>query len=71
MSQSLGWEDCVALAMCPIGIITIIVGAIRVGGLLWLKAVIGRGRENTAATEMELMSSTSKEVCELYNGRAL
>jgi hypothetical protein len=57
--------------MAPVGIVTIIVAAIRVGGPLWLKAVIGRARENTAAAEIELMSSTSKEVCELYNGEGI
>ncbi|KAL4726710.1 hypothetical protein ACLX1H_005599 [Fusarium chlamydosporum] len=68
MSQALGWADCLALAMAPLGIITILVSAIRVGGPKWLKAIIGRAKENTAAAEMELMSSASPEVCELYNG---
>ncbi|RSL46816.1 hypothetical protein CEP54_013676 [Fusarium duplospermum] len=71
MSQALGWEDCVILAMAPLGIITILVSAIRVGGPAWLKAVVGRARENMSAAEMELMSSTSKEVCELYNGQTI
>ncbi|KAF4971609.1 hypothetical protein FSARC_1608 [Fusarium sarcochroum] len=70
MSQALGWADCIALAMAPLGIITILVSAIRVGGPIWLKGVIGRARENIAAAEMELMSSTSQEVCELYNGES-
>ncbi|KAH6869126.1 hypothetical protein B0T10DRAFT_595834 [Thelonectria olida] len=61
MSQAMGWADCIALAMAPLGIITILVSAIRVGGEQWLRAVIGRTRENTAAAEMELMSSTSEE----------
>lgn len=71
MSQSLGWADCVALAMAPLGIITIIVSAIRVGGPMRLKAIIGRAKENTSIAEMELMSSTSREVCELYNGESI
>ncbi|KAJ4317750.1 hypothetical protein N0V84_007187 [Fusarium piperis] len=71
MSQALGWEDCIILAMAPLGIITVLVSAIRVGGPAWLKAVIGRARENMSAAEMELMSSTSKEVCELYNGQTI
>ncbi|KAG8356569.1 hypothetical protein FVEN_g5726 [Fusarium venenatum] len=54
--------------MAPIGIVTTIVSAIRVSGPPWLKAVIGRSRENLSAAEMELMSSTSQETCELYNG---
>ncbi|KAF5525610.1 hypothetical protein CGCA056_v003761 [Colletotrichum aenigma] len=71
MSQSLGWADCVALAMAPLGIITIIVSAIRVGGPMRLKAIIGRAKENISIAEMELMSSTSREVCELYNGESI
>lgn len=68
MSQSTSWADNFILAMAPLGIVTIIVSAIRVGGPSWLKAVIGRARENLAAAEVELMSSTSREVCELWNG---
>ncbi|KAH0596363.1 hypothetical protein MHUMG1_05479 [Metarhizium humberi] len=69
MSQSTGWADSIILAMAPLGIITIIASAIRVGGPSWLKAIIGRARENLAVAEAELMSSTSHEVCELWNGR--
>ncbi|KAH7236545.1 hypothetical protein BKA59DRAFT_549235 [Fusarium tricinctum] len=68
LSQSMGWLDCVILAMGPLGIITTIVSAIRVDGPPWLKAIIGRSRENLSAAEMELMSSTSDETCELWNG---
>jgi hypothetical protein len=64
----MGWADNLILAMGPLGIITIIISAIRVGGPKWLKALVGRARENLAAAEMELLSSTSKEVCELWNG---
>ncbi|RYP46521.1 hypothetical protein DL768_007293 [Monosporascus sp. mg162] len=71
MSESMGWADNIVLAMAPLGVITIIVGAIRVGGPSWLKAIIGRARENLAVAEAELMSSTSKEVCELWNGRGV
>ncbi|KAF4454210.1 ankyrin repeat protein [Fusarium austroafricanum] len=69
MSQSMGWADHFILAMAPVGIITIIVSTIRVGGPSWLKAIIGRARENLAVAEADLMSSTSKEVCELWNGQ--
>ena len=65
MSQSMGWWDHIIFAMAPLGILTAIVGAIRVGGPNWLKALIGRAREGRAAAEMELMSSTSHDVCEL------
>ncbi|KAF4449004.1 ankyrin repeat protein [Fusarium austroafricanum] len=68
LSQSLGWADCIILAMAPLGVITTIVSAIRVEGPPWLKAIIGRSRENRSVAEMELMSSTSQETCELWNG---
>ncbi|RYP78165.1 hypothetical protein DL769_003246 [Monosporascus sp. CRB-8-3] len=69
MSQSTGWADNVVLAMAPLGILTAIVSAIRVGGPPWLRAIIGRARESRAVAEAELMSSTSNEVCELWNGQ--
>ncbi|KAK3352190.1 ankyrin repeat-containing domain protein [Lasiosphaeria hispida] len=62
MSQSTGWADNIILAMAPLGIITAIVGAIRVGGPSWMKAIIERARESRAAAESELMSSTSNEL---------
>lgn len=71
MSQSTGWADCILLAMAPIGVVTIIVSAIRVGGPRWLKAIVGRVRENTVAAELEIMSSTSEESCELWNTKGL
>ncbi|KAG0643606.1 hypothetical protein HOY80DRAFT_899530 [Tuber brumale] len=71
LSQSLSWLEDVIFAMAPLGIITAIVSAIRVGGPNWLKAVVGRARESRAVAEVELMSSTSHEVCELWNGEAI
>ena len=58
-------------ATAPLGVLTAIVGAIRVGGANWLKRLIGRARENYADAEIELMSSVSKEVCELWNGKSI
>jgi hypothetical protein len=57
--------------MAPIGVLTAFVSAIRVGGSPWLRALIGRARENLAQAELELMSSVSREVCELWNGRSI
>lgn len=71
MSQAVGIADCLLLAMAPLGIVTIMTSAIRVGGPTWLKAIIGRARENLSAAELELMSSTSDEACELWNGRSI
>lgn len=71
MSQSLQWTDHVIFSMAPLGVITAVVGAIRVAGPTWLKAVIGRALETRAAAEVELMSSTSHEVGEMWNGQSL
>ncbi|KAF2793896.1 ankyrin, partial [Melanomma pulvis-pyrius CBS 109.77] len=71
MSESFSWLDHVVFAMAPLGIITAVVGAIRVGGPSWMRAIIGRARENRASAEVELMSSTSHEVCELWNGESV
>jgi hypothetical protein len=42
LSLSMGWADNVMVAMGPLGILTIVVSAIRVSKLKWLKALIGR-----------------------------
>ena len=42
LSLSTGWDDNIMVAMGPLGILTIVVSAIRVSGLKWLKALIGR-----------------------------
>ncbi|KAK4196235.1 hypothetical protein QBC40DRAFT_314022 [Triangularia verruculosa] len=71
LSLSLGWADNVLLAMGPLGIMTIIVSAIRVGGIKQLKAVVGRARESRSTAEQELLSSTSADVCEFWSGREI
>ncbi|KAF3003987.1 hypothetical protein E8E14_007350 [Neopestalotiopsis sp. 37M] len=71
MSESLSCFDHVIFAMVPLGIIAAITGAIRVQGRSVAKAFIGRARENRALAEIELMSSTSDEVCELFNGTSI
>ena len=42
LSISMGWADNILLAMGPIGVITIVVSAIRIGGYRFFKAIIGR-----------------------------
>ncbi|KAL6887264.1 hypothetical protein HDV57DRAFT_525688 [Trichoderma longibrachiatum] len=71
MSQAMGIADCILLAVLPIGAITTVVSAIRVAGPTSLKSLIGRARENLSAAEVEVMSSTSEEVCELWNGHSV
>lgn len=69
MSETLTWPDHFIFAMVPLGILTAVIGAIRVSGPRWTRAIIGPSRETRAFAEFELMSSTSHEVCELFNGR--
>lgn len=57
--------------MVPLGVLTAIVGAIRVSGADWLKRLVGRARENIADAEIEMMSSVSQEVCEVCNGTSI
>ncbi|KAF8250990.1 hypothetical protein K440DRAFT_540557, partial [Wilcoxina mikolae CBS 423.85] len=71
LSQSFTWYECVIFAVCPLGIITAVVSAIRVAAPTSWKAVVGRARESRAAAELELLSSTSDEVCELWSGEAI
>ncbi|KAL6228772.1 hypothetical protein BDW75DRAFT_250646 [Aspergillus navahoensis] len=54
--EQMGYGDDVLLAMAPLGIITCVISAIRVGGRKWLKALVGRARESRATAEMEIMS---------------
>ena len=42
LSMSMGWTDNILLAVCPIGIITIVISAIRVAGFRWLQGIVGR-----------------------------
>ena len=70
-SESLTWADHLLFAMVPLGIISAITGAIRVQGPQIVRSFIGRARENRALAEFELMSSTSQEVCELFNGTSI
>ncbi|KAF4946652.1 hypothetical protein FGADI_11041 [Fusarium gaditjirri] len=71
MSESLTWYDHLIFAMVPLGILTAITGAIRVHGPQVARSFIGRARETRALSEIELMSSTSQEVCELFNGSSI
>ena len=67
MSETLSGWDHIIFAMIPLGIVTAIVSLVRVKGPRIAKSFIGRARENRALAEIELMSSTSKEVCEVFN----
>lgn len=42
LGMSMGWLDNAMLAICPVGILTVMVSAIRIGGTSKLKTLIGR-----------------------------
>ena len=42
MSMSMGWADHILLGVGPLGVLTVVVSAIRVGGVRRLKALVGR-----------------------------
>ena len=67
----MGWVENLIFACAPLGIITAIVAAIRVGGPGYLRAIIGRAKESRHVVELELMSSTSAEVCDLWDGQGV
>ncbi|KAI5460300.1 hypothetical protein BGZ63DRAFT_414568 [Mariannaea sp. PMI_226] len=67
LSESITWLDYFIFAMAPMGILTAVVSAIRVCGSPSLRAFIGRAQEGGSNAEAELCSSTSRDVCELYN----
>lgn len=67
LSETTMPEDIVIFAMAPIGILTAVVSVIRVCGSPSLRAFIGRAQEGEGNVEVELCSSTSRNVSELYN----
>jgi hypothetical protein len=66
LSECIDLNDIVIFAVAPLGIITAVVSAIRVCGTPSLRAFIGRAKEGSGVVEVELCSSTSQDVCELY-----
>jgi hypothetical protein len=66
LSECTTTEDYIIFATAPIGIITALVSAIRICGGTYLRAFIGRAREGAAAAEVELCTSTGRDVCELF-----
>lgn len=67
LSETLTFVDVFIFSMAPIGVLTALVSAIRVAGGPSLRAFIGRAQEGAGIAEAELCSSTSRNVCELYN----
>jgi hypothetical protein len=67
LSESISILDNIIFAVAPLGILTAVVSVIRVLGSASLRAFIGRAQEGRGFAEAELCSSTSHDVCELWN----
>ncbi|EQL03178.1 pfs, ankyrin repeats & 6-phosphofructo-2-kinase [Ophiocordyceps sinensis CO18] len=67
LSESTTFLDYFIFAMCPLGIITAVTAVVRVCGHSSLRAFIGRSQEGNGVVEAELCTSTSRDVCELFN----
>jgi hypothetical protein len=55
LSQNLGFLENVIFACAPLGILAAVTSAIRVGGPLALRALIGRSQEPIVQVELELL----------------
>lgn len=67
ISESTTYYDYFIFGMGPIGVITTIVSTIRLCRPASLRAFIGRSQEGNSAIEAELCTSTSRDVCEVFN----
>jgi hypothetical protein len=67
LSESIFWLDYFIFAMAPLGVIAAMSSVIRLCGPPWLRSLIGMSREGVASVEAELCTSTSRDVCELFN----
>lgn len=68
MSESMSSLDSFLFCLAPLGVITAMISSIRVAGSPSLRALVGRAKESRGEVEADLMSSTSTDVCELWNG---
>ncbi|KAK1248194.1 hypothetical protein MKX08_006414 [Trichoderma sp. CBMAI-0020] len=67
LSESTQFIDYFILAMAPIGIISTVTAVIRLCGNSTLRAFIGKAQEGESRVEAELCTSTSADVCELFD----
>jgi hypothetical protein len=57
--------------VAPLGVPAAILAAIRVSGYGFLKGIIGQAGERESSIEADLLSSTSRKVCELWDGKVV
>lgn len=71
LAESTSVLDSIIFAMAPLGILTAIVSVIRVCGSPLLRAFIGRAQEGSGVAEVDLCSSTGRDIAELYQNGAI
>ncbi|OJJ98999.1 hypothetical protein ASPACDRAFT_1857462 [Aspergillus aculeatus ATCC 16872] len=71
LSQAIDWPDYLLFAIGPLGVIWVLTATFRILGTQFMKSKFGRGSEESALIERELMSSTSSGTCELWNGTSV
>lgn len=67
MSTIISPVDCFIFSLAPVGFLTACVSLIRLRGSPRLRSFIGRAQEGQAAAEIELCSSTSRHMSELFD----
>ncbi|KAK1755545.1 hypothetical protein QBC47DRAFT_445709 [Echria macrotheca] len=71
LATSMSIADNILLGIAPIGLMTIIVSSIRVGGNRFMKSIVGRARDSPDDEEKEMLSSTSATVREIWDGNRI
>jgi hypothetical protein len=66
LAESTSVLDCIIFAMAHLDILTAVVSVIRICGDSALKAFIDRAQEGSGVAELELCSSTGKDIADLY-----
>lgn len=68
MSESMSSLDSFLCCLAPVGVITAMISSIHVAGSPGLRALVGRAKKSRGEVEADLMSPTSTDMCELWNG---
>lgn len=68
LSESTSHADYYIFGLGPLGIINAMVSTVRLCGSSSFRAFFGRAQESDGNIEMELCTSTSRDVCELFTG---
>ncbi|KAL2859420.1 hypothetical protein BJX68DRAFT_252352 [Aspergillus pseudodeflectus] len=68
LSQSVSIFDWLIFALAPLGVPTAIIAVIRTSQMQFLKRMVGLAEDKVSDVEKDLLSSTSDEVSEIWDG---